>query len=742
MAKKDPRTDVPELEDDEELPEVETTNDDIADRDEELSGMAGVSKALLKIYDDIAKGFDDQRERSDDQMDYWDLYNCVLNNKQFYTGNSQIFVPIVRSAVDARKTRFVNQIFPQTGRYVECISSDDEKPFGIMSLLEHYIRKARLRTQIMPALMKNGDVEGQYSIYVTWRKTKRYVVQRIQRETEIDTTLDPQTGDKVSITDPDNLYEDVEEEEIVHGAPMVEVLADSDILVLPQTCDSLEEAIAVGGSVSIMRRWSKTTIKKMMRDGSITKSEGGKLLKEMNKDETQSGARKPDKAKEMVDAAGIKRGARGTYALVYETWTELMVGDQRRLCRAFFGGPDNVLGCKLNPNWADHLPIISAPVNKVQGAFKGASLVKPAQDLQYYANDTINEAADSGTYSLLPIIMTDPQKNPRIGSMILSMAAIWETDPASTQFAKFPEMWKDGLNMVASVKAEIFQLLSVNPAAISPSMSQHGKKQNQAEVAQAQQVDILTTSDSVTVLEEGILTPLLQRMVELDHQYRDKDLTVAQYGAMGRRANMEDIPPVQFNRHYQFKWLGVEAARQQQQIQQQIAAVNVVRGIPPEQLQGRKLNLVPVVESLIENTFGPRLSPLIFPPIEDEMPVPVAEENMMLSEGFKVPVHMMDDDDQHIQAHMMAMKTNGGEGAKQFQTHIWLHMQQKAKKQQAQAAAQQMAMQGAPGVPGGAGPGVAGTPRPGAQPGQQRPAQQPPGAIHQDRMPLSMPRNM
>ena len=79
MAKKDPRTDIPELEDDEELPEIETTNDDILDRDEELSGEARIAKALLTLYDDISKGFDDQRERADDQMDYWDLYNCVLN---------------------------------------------------------------------------------------------------------------------------------------------------------------------------------------------------------------------------------------------------------------------------------------------------------------------------------------------------------------------------------------------------------------------------------------------------------------------------------------------------------------------------------------------------------------------------------------------------------------------------------------------------------------------------------------
>src|SRR5262249_40905522 len=142
--------------------------------------------ALLDLYKDVEKGFDDQRPRADQQMDDWDIFNCKLGSLQFYNGTSQIFVPIVRNAIEARKTRFVNQMFPNSQRNVEVISSDDTQPNALVALLEHYIRKARLRTQVMPALMKNGDVEGQYNVYVTWRKTKRHVVQRVKKPLEID----------------------------------------------------------------------------------------------------------------------------------------------------------------------------------------------------------------------------------------------------------------------------------------------------------------------------------------------------------------------------------------------------------------------------------------------------------------------------------------------------------------------------------------------------------------------------
>jgi hypothetical protein len=336
--------------------------------------------------------------------------------------------------------------------------------------------------------------------------------------------------------------------------------------------------------------------------------------------------------------------------------------------------------------------------------------------------------------------------------MIMSMAAVWETSPKDTQVVNFPQLWQHGFEMVAQCKAEVSQTLSVSPAAITQgaSTTKTGSRQNQAMVAQEQQIDILNTADSVTVIEEGILTPMLGLFIELDHQYRDDETTVRVFGEMGLRAGMEKIPPIQMDRHYQFRWFGVEQARSAQQIQQQIAGMNVMRGIPPQQLNGYQFNLVPVITQLVENTFGPRLAPLIFIKPEDQMPVPVEQENMLLAQGFEVPTHQQDDDQQHLQAHMQLLQqiqtTGEGKNAKKIQAHVWKHVQQAQAKQQAamQAQAQARAQQmGQPGVPGGAGPGVAGTPRMGAQPGAPR-SQGPPGMIHADQMrdPRMMPRKV
>jgi hypothetical protein len=298
-------------------------------------------------------------------------------------------------------------------------------------------------------------------------------------------------------------------------------------------------------------------------------------------------------------------------------------------------------------------------------------------------------------------------------------------------------LWQHGFEMVAAAKAEIGQTLSVSPAALTGGGGASKSKPSQAEIAQEQQIDILTTADAVTVVEQGILTPLLELFVEMDHQYRDEEIMVKQYGKMGLEAQMEAVPPIQFDTRYQYKWFGVEQARSAQQIQQQIAGMNVIRGIPPQQLNGYKINLVPIVTQLVENTFGPRLAPQIFMSPEQQMPVPASQENALLISGFEVPTHEMDDDVAHIQTHKTILQDAEGKNApnaKKTQAHIWAHMQQMQMKQQAQ-----MAAQGAPGVPGGAmggepQPGVAGSPRMGAQPAQATGGQGPPGMIPHDQL--------
>ena len=421
-------------------------------RDEELCNKDNIKEQVLDLMKTVTSGFRGQWERGNDQLDWWDCYNCVLGGRQAYAGNSQIYVPIIKEAVDARKTRFVNQMFPRSGRNVDCITSD-EKPWPLMSLLEHYIRSTRLRTQIFPAMLKNGDVEGQFNLYVTWGDTERHIAYKKNPGMSIEEDFEVDDDGTIDTEDYD-----VEEETIRSQRPIVEVLADPDVLVFPATCNSIEDALGQGGGVAIIRRWTKEKLKQMAADGEIDEDAAELVIGQMKKQTDDPNS--PDAVKKHADAAGISIQEGLAILVGYECWAFLKQGDEKRLCRVYYGGgeKDAILGVKRNPYWNDKVPVLSAPNDKISGVFKGLSKVKFVADLQYAANDAMNEAWDSAQYAMMPIVMTDPSKNPRVGSMVLNLAAIWETNPNDTQFAQFPALWerRRPALWVAATKQEIF----------------------------------------------------------------------------------------------------------------------------------------------------------------------------------------------------------------------------------------------------------------------------------------------
>ncbi len=243
-----------------------------------------------------------------------------------------------------------------------------------------------------------------------------------------------------------------------------------------------------------------------------------------------------------------------------------------------------------------------------------------------------------------------------------------------------------------------------------------------------QQVDILGASVEVQAAEE-LLSEWVRRAAEYDAQFRSDTVMVRSVGELGIKAQMEEVPPIQMGKRWRFRWFGAEVARTSQQIQQQIAALNVLMPMsqnPSVTQAGYRMNLVPFIRTVTESAFGPRLAPEIFEKISDKLAVDPELENAMLAERMHIPVSPMDDDPKHIQAHLQAAQQTTDLVAKtMFGQHIQAHQQQMQVKQAAQMMKQmQQAMQQG----GGGGQG----PRPGGQPAMPRQGRQPPGAIHPD----------
>lgn len=684
------------------------TKTKLTPRDKDYSQQEGLQEDLTELYNDVVKGFADKNSRAEANREYWDIYNCNLNEKQAYSGTSHTYIPVAHDATEARVTRFTNTLFPQNSRHVECVTNDQKTPHATISLLEDYVRCSRLR-DLTPSLIRNGDVEGHYTIMVDWQETKRTITKRVKKNVSLDTGVEL-----------DDQYETVEDEEITDARPIVTVVADSDVCILPATVTSPEEAEIVAIAV----RLSKDAVKKKIRSGEFNKEIGERLIENFS---TSANTQQPNPDKDKADAAGVKFDGGTKHALVYMIWTKrVKLGKHRGWSVSWHAGEQMCLSAKRNPFWCDRVPVLSAPLKRVSGSFWGVSPYSSIAETQYAANDALNMGLDSAQYALMPIIMTDPESNPRTGSMVLNMAAIWMTDPNKTKFAEFPPLWKEAFELVGALKSQVMQSLSVNPSMMPQGVGR--KKPTQAETAQEQAVALESTADAVTILEECIFTPLLRWFYELDHQFRDEGRLVRQYGALGYQAVLEEVPPSTMDVQYQFKWFGVEVNKSAQQVQQMIAGMNVLRNVPPQQLGGLTLNLAPLLEDMSEKVFGPRLAPKVLVDERDKMTVAPEIENMMLAANHPVEVHPGDNDPAHLQAHVLGAQQMAAQGLsiEAIREHIIKHQKQLQAKSQAAKPPQAMMPPGPGDIPGG--------PRVGAMPALPRGGQAPPGAIHQDQM--------
>jgi hypothetical protein len=667
------------------------------DRSENLAtgNNEKLKKKLNKLFIDVEQGYDSQSTRASDILDYWRLYNGELGTNQLYSGRNRLFIPIVYEALQARSTRFCNSLFPLPRRHIEAVSDDGTIPRAAIAIGEHYINDMDIRS-VLKSLFISGDIEGQWNIYVEWKTGNRVITSRTNKSIEY-------SGTKVGKAI------DVLEEEEPLSTPCVEILSDIDICILPHTSSSIRDALSSGGAAAIVRRWSKQQIKDKIESGDIDKKEGEKLLFQLS---SLHSLRK-DSSKAAIHSAGVKKDGRGEWVQVYEIWTELELDGDMRLCQIFMTGTSNVLMCRRNPLWCDVCPLLSAPSRKVYGTVKGVSIVQQVRRLQYFANDVLNEAADSANYSLLPITYRDPAYI--TAPLILSPGAIWNVPPNSIQFAEMPPVWQHAMEVLTAIKAEIFQVLSVNPSMIPQSVS---KKPTQAQIVQEQQVDLLMSEDVSRAMEELILTPFINLVMDLDYQYRDNEIVVRNFGEMGMQANLQKIPPFQTRTRYNFYWVGTEAAKSIQQVQQKIAMLNVLRTIPEQAYQGYKFDPAPILLDIVETVFGPRLGRLAFSDTREQMTIQPDQENELMDIGQFTPVHPMDNVVEHIQSHTTSLQQDGdpfGMKAPHIQSHKNLEMEKQKLMMMQQAMAQQSGGRTAP--------------RPGAQPGRPRTAQQPPGAV-------------
>ncbi len=672
-----------------------------------------------KLYRLIQSAYDNQNERADSNTEFWSIYNCKPDSNQQYSGNSQCYVPAVRDCINARTKRRLKQLFPQKHKHVEAVGTDPETPYPQLSLIEHYIRTTKLK-EIVRSDLVAGDVTGQWNLYIDWTKSYRRITETVRRNP----VLQSVEGEQVDLVDPSEEEDATEESDILEEGPEIVDFADEDLAVVPPTCNDIEKADVV----SIQLRMSKEKVMQMVDEGVFLLDEGtteDDLWDQLAKNSMPDGQQKKAPEKQRPSDAGVKTEGTYKYLLSYEATARLDFPDEeggkvKRLAYIYFAGPQKILGIIKAPQWGGKRPVLSAPAERIKGSFKGISKIEPVKFLQWNLNDYWNMGQDSAMYSLLPIVMTDPLANPNYASMVMGLAAVWSADPNKTKFATFPQLYKEAIPLCDTIKRQIWESMDVNE--IMMGRMPQGRKNNQL-MGAMQQEQMTNIQDDAERYEETMLSPLVERLAEYDAQWRTASLTIVTMGEIGVRAKMTTVEPQQFGKRYRYQWAGTTIVQGQALQQMRIAGLNVIRGIPPQQLNGRRVDITPILESFVENLYGAELAPKILIDERNLFTVDPETENEMMHNGLPTMVHEADDDKQHLQSHMSAARLTGDLQGR-FRAHIAQHVMAMQKKMMAQ----QGPPQGQQGAPGAGPPGMSGTPRVGAQPAGPKPGvQNPPG---------------
>lgn len=665
--------------------------------------------------------------------EYWHIQNAEPDANQSYNGNSQGYVPAVRDAINARAKRVLKLLFPANNKHVDGISTDGKAPNTQLCLLEHYIRQTNLKAIVRTDLIA-GDVTGQWNLMVDWTTSTRRVTKLVRRNPLVQ-QIGGEESTELDVEDPTQDEEATETEDVTDAGPEIVDFATSDLAVLPPTCNDLQKAKAV----IVRMRLSKEAVQNMVDAGDFILPDG------MDVDDffqPEAREERRDPPRQRAFEAGVKVDGTDRHALIYMAYTRLDLGGKHREeAIVYFAGEEEILGIIANPLWSGKRPIISEPVDRVQGSFFGRSKIEPVKFLQWNLTDFWNMGQDSATYSLLPIWAVDPLKTPQWAQLTMGLAAIWPVSPTDVKPLTTPALWKDAVAICEAIKAQIRESLDVNEMMMG--ITPPGRKNN-ALIGGMQQEQSTSISDHASRYEDEVLNPLLEMLFEFDQQFRTDAITIQQQGEIGVEAKLQSVPVPQWDEKYFFRWTGTEFSLGLQRLQQQIAWMNVLKGIPPQLLNGRTLDVTPILVAGTENLFGPEMAPRILVDQRNQFTVSADIENEMIHNGFDVGTHPADDDQAHLQSHMKAAGTVG-DPAGLFRGHMGAHMQQLQQKRQMQMVQSGQMPGGPPGAPGvvggpGGGPGtappqgVAGTPRPGSLPAPGRPVQNPAGAINADQM--------
>jgi hypothetical protein len=265
----------------------------------------------------------------------------------------------------------------------------------------------------------------------------------------------------------------------------------------------------------------------------------------------------------------------------------------------------HVLRAIKNPYWHKRPPFLLGRMGTMQGRIYGTGFVEAIRQLNILLNDQTNQAMDCATYTLNPVVMTNP--NYVLGALSQMEPGVqWlVTDiNAAVRFDRPPgDLIQGGSILTTQTQAWINDFIGAPP--VLQGGASPGRAQKTATGLNVAQTNArLPLQEIVRLCEEDVWSPNLGMFNSLDQQYADDDLMVP---SDGRRVLLR-IPPDELAGDWLFDWMASTQTNNQAIKGSQISEALTLMANPQIQLllkeNGAKVNPVPLLKRLYTEVFG------------------------------------------------------------------------------------------------------------------------------------------
>jgi len=627
---------------------------------------------------------DDRQELEEDLLRFYNMWNVEHDDAHLYDGNSKLYIPEVRKAIEAQARQLTDLAFPNED-FLDCLPGAAGTRSGAeiqKSIRMFQIMQAKLPTEYL-VFARQMCMLGTSPAYIYWDK---------QMEMAFASARNPKTGKIVPTKKLVELY---------NGPKFCTRDLFKWYTLNPKKKDHNED-----GTVEF-RAVDREYLDKMEKIGSLWKKEI--VFEGMSNAEREEEFEKDiRRAEEMGLVVDSDQGYAGTASLNED--------DQGKLgtfkCATVFAKVvckeaalpdedpekpipmmiqiynDRHVGCiKRNPFWHQRTPyVVGRYIYPNADEFYGQGIPKATQFQQYELNSKAEQSMDSVTLALNPIAMLDPAFAAQNADFEIEPGAIWWVNPNNARLSNMPDVSATGYQAVAQMRAQI-QDFSDRAPSLPAQFQGKSRTATQSEIIdKALSIDFKTFQRQN---ETDVLEPMMEMWESLTDQYADERQMLLLLGRSTSDWRRMVVTRDMYIGNYKYFWkVSSDFGNKAVKARQMIDAMKVAGSLPPEAQAQLKFNFAECTRVLFKDIMG-------IPDADRIVPDPFAEPKQdpkvvyeMIKLGMEVEVLPSDDDKLFMQYFAARASEEKNEGTKQeLIRQIFLHEQQlKAKIEQMKAA--------------------------------------------------------